>query len=214
LVNELTKTAIRISALLALLAGVALAIVYRDALDPEVLRPIIDENPVSPLFFIFLQILASLFFVPRTVLGIAAGMVFGLVWGCVWAIVGSIAGAAAGFAFVRWLGAEGALAAAPGIGKYIERAEHGHWRAVAIVRLLPLPHSAVNTALAATTLKWRDYLIGSSLGMLPMTIAQVNIGASGGELLFGHGSWVFASLMLAAGLGISFLVKRSASRWR
>ena len=214
LVKELTKTATRVAALLVLLAGIALAIVYRDALDPEVLRPIIDENPVSPLFFIVLQILASLLFVPRTVLGIAAGMVFGLVWGIVWAILGSLAGAAAGFALVRWMGAEGALDAAPGIGKFVERAEHGHWRSVAIVRLLPLPHSAVNTALAATKLKWRDYLIGSALGMLPMTIAQVNIGASGGEMLFGQGNWVLASLMLAAALAISLIVKRTASRWR
>lgn len=214
MVKGLTKLVTRIAALCVLLAGIAIAVIYRDALDPDALRRLIADNPVSPLLFILLQIVASLFFIPRTVLGIAAGLVFGLFWGAVWAILGSVAGAAAGFAFVRWMGAEGFLDAAPHIGKFIERAEHGHWRAVAIVRLLPLPHSLVNTALAATKLNWRDYLIGSSLGMVPMTIAQVNIGASGGELFLGHGSLLLASLMIAAALLISLIVSRTASKWR
>jgi uncharacterized membrane protein YdjX (TVP38/TMEM64 family) len=210
----LTKRVIRIVALCVLLAGIVLAVIYRDALDPDTLRRLIADNPGSPLFFIFLQVLASLFFIPRTVLGIAAGLVFGLVWGAVWSIVGALAGAAAGFGFARWMGAEGFLDALPHVGKIIERAEHGHWRSVAIVRLLPLPHSVVNTALAATKLTWRDYLIGSGTGMLPMTIAQVNIGASGGELFFGHGSWVLASFMIAAALAISLAVTHTASKWR
>lgn len=210
----MNKRVIRIAALIVLVAGIALAVIYRDALDPDTLHRFIADNPVSPLAFIVLQIVASLFFIPRTVLGVAAGLVFGLVWGLVWAIIGSVAGAAAGFAFVRWMGAEGMLDTAPHIGKFIEKAEHGHWRSVAILRLLPLPHSVVNTALAATKLSWRDYLIGSSLGMLPMTIAQVNIGASGGELLFGHGSWTLASVMIAVALAISLVVGRTASKWR
>jgi hypothetical protein len=49
---------------------------------------------------------------------------------------------------------------------------------------------------------------------VPMTLAQVEIGASGGVIFEGQGEWVAASLLLAAGLAASFLLKRASSKWR
>jgi uncharacterized membrane protein YdjX (TVP38/TMEM64 family) len=208
----LVKNAFRGLAILVIVAGAVLAFVYRAQIDPIAVRNVVSHSRLAPFLFVVLQILASLFFVPRTVLGIAAGLMFGYFWGSLWAIVGAIAGAAVGFAFVRWLGAAGALDVTPGIGKLVERAEHGGWRAVAIVRLTPLPHSVANTALALTNLSWRDYLIGSSAGMLPMTVAQVAVGASGGEIFAGNGKWIAASLVLAAALALTFVLKRAGSK--
>jgi membrane protease YdiL (CAAX protease family) len=75
------------------------------------------------------------------------------------------------------MGGGGVLDASPRIGRMIERAEEGGWRSVAILRLIPgPPHSGINTLLALTNLSWRDYLIGSFLGMLPITFVQVDIG--------------------------------------
>ncbi len=210
--NPLLKMAARGIALLLLLAGIALAVTYRAEIAPQAIRDNIAHNPFAPLIFIALQVLASLLFVPRTVLGIAAGLLFGLFWGTVWAIIGALAGAAAGFAFVRAMGAAGLLDASPGLGKIVEQAEHGGWRAVAIVRLTPLPHSLANTAMALTNVSWRDYLAGSFVGMLPMTLAQADIGASGRAIFDGRGGWVIACLMLAAGLGLTLLLKRAAPR--
>lgn len=203
------QTWVRIAALLAVAAGIVLAIVYRKALDPAAIHHAIDGAPLAPVVFIALQVIASLLFIPRSVTGAAAGLLFGMVWGLVWAITGAVAGAAAGFAFVRWMGVGGTLDASPLIGKLIERAERGGWRAVAIVRLAPIPHSVANTALALTKLSWRDYLIGSAAGMLPMTIAQVGIGAAGGAVVWGHGGWILACLLLAAALGGSLLLKQA-----
>lgn len=208
------RKAARIAALLALAAGVVLAILYRDALSPSQIHAAVGSSPYAPLVFVGLQILASLFFVPRTVLGIAAGLLFGFAWGLAWALVGAELGAAAGFALVRWMGVAGTLDMTPRLGGLIEKAEHGGWRSVAIVRLTPLPHSVVNTALALTNLNWRDYLIGSFLGMLPMTLAQVDIGAAGGVAFESSAQWVVACLLLAAGLGASFLIKRATANWR
>jgi uncharacterized membrane protein YdjX (TVP38/TMEM64 family) len=202
------KAALRILALLALIGGIVLVVVYRHAIDPAAIRNAIAANPLAPAIFIALQVAASLFFVPRLVLGVAAGLLFGFVWGSVWALVGAMAGAAAGFAFVRWFGAGGVLDTSPGIGRMVERAEHGGWRAVAILRLMPVPHSVTNTLLAMTNLSWRDYLLGSFFGMLPMTLAQVDVGASGGEILKG-GQWILACLALAIGLAATFLLRRA-----
>lgn len=197
----------RLLALVLVAAGVALAVLYRDSIDPAVVQRAIAAEPLAPLYFVLLQVAASLLFIPRTVLGIAAGLIFGLFWGSVWALTGAMAGAAAGFALVRWFGVTGLLDASPGIGRMVERAEHGGWRAVAILRLTPVPHSVGNTLLAMTNLRWRDYLLGSFAGMLPMTLAQVDIGASGSAILNG-GQWLLACLMLAGGLLASILLKR------
>jgi len=197
---------VRIIALVALAAGIVIAIVYHKAIHPAAIRDAIAAHPLAPAIFIALQVAASLLFVPRTVLGIAAGLIFGLVWGSVWASVGAVAGAAAGFALVRWFGVTGVLDESPGVGAMVKRAELGGWRAVAILRLTPLPHSVANTVLAMTNLSWRDYLLGSAIGMLPMTLAQVDIGASGSAILNGR-QWMLACLMLALGLAASFLLK-------
>lgn len=198
---------VRVLALLAILAGIVAAVIWRDAIDPRAIRAMIVAQPLAPLLFIGLQIAASLLFIPRTVMSIAAGLVFGFVWGSVWALIGAVGGAIAGFALVRWFGVTGVLDTSPGIGRMVARAEHGGWRSVAILRLMPVPHSLANTLLAMTNVGWRDYLLGSFAGMLPMTLAQVDIGASGSALLNGQG-WLLACLMLALGIGASFLLPR------
>jgi uncharacterized membrane protein YdjX (TVP38/TMEM64 family) len=202
---------VRVIAVLGIAAGILLALVYRSAIDPVAIRDAIAANPLAPILFIALQVAASLLFVPRLVLGIAAGLVFGFVWGTIWALAGAMAGAAAGFALVRWLGATGLLDTSPGIGRLVKRAETGGWRAVAILRLMPLPHSLLNTLLAMTNLSWRDYLLGSFAGMLPMTLAQVDIGASGVALLQGE-QWLLACLTLAVGIAATFLLGRWGSQ--
>jgi uncharacterized membrane protein YdjX (TVP38/TMEM64 family) len=202
------KTALRLLALLAVAGGIALWISYRHVIDPLAIKSAIAANPLAPAIFIALQIAASLLFMPRIILGVTAGLLFGFVWGSVWALAGAVAGAAVGFAFVRWFGAAGVLDTSPGIGRMVERAEHGGWRAVVILRLMPVPHSVANTLLAMTNLSWRDYLLGSFLGMLPMTFAQVDVGASGGEILRG-GQWMLACLALAIGVAATFLLRRA-----
>jgi uncharacterized membrane protein YdjX (TVP38/TMEM64 family) len=197
----------RILALLLVAAGIAVAFVYRHVIDPIAIRNAIAANPLAPAIFIGLQIAASLLFVPRLVMGIAAGLLFGFVWGLLWAVCGAVAGAAAGFALVRWFGVTGVLDQSPGLGAMVRKAEQGGWRAVAILRLMPVPHSVANTLLAMTSLSWRDYLIGSFAGMLPMTVAQVDIGASGSAIL-SSGQWLLACLMLALGLAATFLLRR------
>ena len=76
---------------------------------------------------------------------------------------------------------------------------------------MPVPHSVANTLLAMTNLSWRNYLIGSFAGMLPMTVVQVDIGASGVALM-GGGQWQLATLTLAAGIAATFLLKRWGSQ--
>ena len=77
-------------ALLGLLAiGAASAWRWRAILDPMMITAAIDRYPAAPLGFLFLQVAASLLFIPRTLLAIVAGLLFGMGWGIVWAASGS-----------------------------------------------------------------------------------------------------------------------------
>jgi uncharacterized membrane protein YdjX (TVP38/TMEM64 family) len=213
--ERFSRYAVRLVALSAIVAaaGFAVYLVRNGTIDPVAIRDLVAGDPLAPLIFILLQIIASLVFIPRTFLGIAAGLLFGFAWGSLLAITGAVAGAAVGFALWRWIGkGQVDLEATPKLGSLIEKAERGGWRAVAIVRLIPgLPHSVVNTALALTKISWIDYLLGSFVGMLPMTLFQVDVGAAGDQVLQGQGSWLISSLVLALLFAVSFLIRRAAS---
>jgi len=210
------RSGARAAAALSIAAGavVSIYLVHRGTIDPAAIRDVIAGNPFAPVVFILLQIAASLIFIPRTFLGIAAGLMFGFFWGSLLAITGAVAGAAAGFALWRWIGkGQVDIEATPWIGPYIERAERDGWRAVAIVRLIPaLPHSVANTALALTRIGWGDYLVGSFIGMLPMTLVQVDVGATGEQVLDGRSGWILSLVLLALLFGVSFFIRRAASR--
>lgn len=217
LTSALARIGPRVAAVAGILIGTIWALLsfHRGALNPAVIRDVIENDPLAPAIFVALQVAASLLFVPRTILGIAAGLIFGFAWGSFWALIGAEAGAAAGFAVVRWLGAgRFNLEDTPRLGPLIARAEQGGWQAVALLRLFPgLPHGIVNTALGLTRVSWRDYLVGSFLGMLPMTLAQVDIGAAGGLALTGGRGWIVA-LVGALGIAATYLLKKLFAKSR
>ena len=132
-------------ALLGLLAvGAAAAWRWRGVLDPTTITAAIDRYPAAPLWFIAAHTAASLLFVPRTLLAIVAGLLFGMGWGIVWAASGSVAGATAGFLVARYINS-GVLDLRR-LGAIVGQVERGGWRAVAVLRLIPImPHSIAIT---------------------------------------------------------------------
>ncbi len=194
-------------ALLALLAaGIIASWRWRHLFDPLAVSRFIADNPLAPLAFLSLHIAASLFFVPRTLLALAAGVIFGMWWGTLWAALGSVAGAVAGFLAARYIHA-GFVARASSlpIAALSGRVERGGWRAVALVRLVPVvPHSLTNYALGLTRLGLGAYAFGSLLGQMPLTVAYADLGAAGGRALAGGADWRHAMLWPSV-IGLSAL---------
>ena len=210
--------ATRFLVLALLAAGIAAAWRWRHLLEPAQLTATIARNPLAPLAFIVLQIAASLVFVPRTVLAVAAGLLFGMGWGILWAALGSLAGAIAGFLVSRYLYAGLAPRGDPQrLAALVRYAERGGWRMVAIVRLVPIvPHSLANYALGLTRIRLGAYALGSLLGQLPLTVAFVDLGAAGGRVLTGGANWpdqvLWPTLIGLAALGLSLLIPLVARR--
>jgi uncharacterized membrane protein YdjX (TVP38/TMEM64 family) len=207
--------------LLALLGiGIVAAWHWRGVFDPAALTALIDNSPAAPLVFIALHIVASLVFVPRTLMALGAGLVFGMWWGALWAALGSLLGAIAGFLLARYLG--GGLAARAGwrrAAALLERAEAGGWRMVAVIRLVPIiPHSLTNFALGLTGVRLGAYVLGSFLGQLPLTIAYADLGAAGGRALLGGGDWpnavLWPTLIGVSALALSLVFPLAMRRLR
>jgi uncharacterized membrane protein YdjX (TVP38/TMEM64 family) len=202
----------RVAVLVVLAAGIAFVVRHRGALDPMAISGAIAVRPAAPLVFLALHIAASLLFVPRTLLAVAAGLVFGLWWGLVWAAAGSVLGAVAGFLVARYVNAGLIdLETMPRLGPVLQRAEAGGWRAVTALRLIPIvPHSLANYALGLTRLPLGSYAFGSFLGQLPMTVAYVDLGAAGGRVWAGRPDWIAPTLVGVAALAVSLLLPRLA----
>jgi uncharacterized membrane protein YdjX (TVP38/TMEM64 family) len=207
--------------LLALLGiGIVAAWHWRGVFDPAALTALIDNSPAAPLVFIALHIVASLVFVPRTLMALGAGLVFGMWWGALWAALGSLLGAIAGFLLARYLG--GGLAARAGwrrAAALLKRAEAGGWRMVAVIRLVPIiPHSLTNFALGLTGVRLGAYVLGSFLGQLPLTIAYADLGAAGGRALLGGGDWpnavLWPTLIGVSALALSLVFPLAMRRLR
>lgn len=210
-----SRRAARLLVLALLATGTAAAWRCRAVLDPLAITLAIDRYPAAPLGFLAVHIAASLLFVPRTLLAIVAGLLFGVAWGIFWAEIGSVAGAAAGFLVARYVSA-GLIDLKRGarVGPILERAEHGGWRAVAVLRLIPvMPHSLANYGLGLTRLPFGTYAFGSLVGQLPMTIACVDLGAAGERLVLGSAGWLEPTVIGLVALSLSLLIP-TYSRWR
>lgn len=201
------QRAVRLLVLGLLIVGAVAAWRWRAALNPVAITTTIGTYPAAPLAFIAAHIAASLVFVPRTLLAIVAGLLFGAGWGIVWGALGSVAGAAAGFLLARYLGSGFmGFQRTTGLTPLLERIERGGWRAVALLRLIPImPHSLANFGLGLTRLPLGAYAFGSLIGQLPLTIAYAELGAAGERWLIGGAGWIQPTLIGLAVLSLSLL---------
>jgi uncharacterized membrane protein YdjX (TVP38/TMEM64 family) len=204
------RAAGRIALVLVILAGVGWVLGNRSNLGAASIQFAIAQYPAAPLIFLIAHVVASLIFFPRTVLAVAAGALFGLWWGTLWAALGSVVGAVAGFLAARYVNSGLVdLESLKRFGPILLRAERGGWRAVFLLRLIPvIPHSLSNYALGLTRLDLGAYAVGSLLGQLPMTIACAAAGAGFETWVTGDTGWIVPTLIGLAALALSLMLPR------
>ncbi|MAO79126.1 TVP38/TMEM64 family protein [uncultured Nocardioides sp.] len=182
----------RLPALLRLAALVVAFVVAAVALQlsgwdgPEQLRSSVeDAGAWGPVLYVIGYAALVLVPTPASVLTILGGALFGLVEGVLLAWLGAVLGAVGGFAIGRRLGRPAVDRLLGGRLAQADRvlAEHG-LSAVLAVRLVPLfPFTPLNYASGLVGVRWRHYLVGSALGMLPGATAYAAVGASGADPL-------------------------------
>ncbi len=152
---------------------------------PEFAQYLASLGPMASLLFVFGYIVATIAFVPGSVLTLAAGAIFGLTTGVALVFVAATTGSTIAFLISRYLvrGAVERRVADNTRFRAVDRAiaENGR-RIVFLLRLSPVfPFALLNYALGLTQISLRDYML-ASIGMLPGTILYVYYGKLAGDV--------------------------------
>jgi uncharacterized membrane protein YdjX (TVP38/TMEM64 family)/thioredoxin reductase len=202
--------------------ALALAVKYLHVQDwlKEALDWIGKLGPWGPAIFVGLYVVATVFFIPGSVLTLGAGAVFGVVLGSVCVSISATLGATAAFLVGRYL-------ARDAIARKIERnekfasidravADEG-WKIVLLTRLSPaFPFTLLNYAFGLTRVKLGHYVLASWIGMIPGTVMYVYLGSlvnvGAGHRQRRTGEWVLYGVGLLATVAVTVFVTRLARK--
>jgi uncharacterized membrane protein YdjX (TVP38/TMEM64 family) len=140
---------------------------------------------IGAIAFICIYIIATVAFLPGSILTLGAGVVFGVVWGSLYVFIGATLGAVAAFLVGRYFARNWIAKKISGNQKFtaIDKAvSREGLKIVLLTRLSPIfPFNLLNYALGITGVSLKDYFVGS-IGMIPGTIMYVYIGSLAGNL--------------------------------
>lgn len=137
----------------------------------------------APLAFVLLYAALTVALVPGSPASVAAGALFGPVWGTLLTVGGATLGAGGAFAIARGAGRRRVRRRlGPRAARLDEQLAGRGFLAVVALRLMPVvPFNALNYALGLTSVRGRDYLPATAIGIVPGTFALVALGSSLGD---------------------------------
>lgn len=191
---------------------------------PPFVQWVASLGPAGPIAFMAGYVLATIAFVPGSLLTMAGGALFGLSRGTIFVFIAATMGATAAFLISRYFArraVERRLADWPQF-KAIDAAVAREGRKIVfLLRLSPVfPFNLLNYALGLTRVRLRDYVI-ACIGMLPGTLLWVYYGhllgsvadsVSGSSVPRGTGYWLVTGLGLIATLVVTIIIARMAKR--
>ena len=126
--------------------------------------------------FVMLVFIA-LAMVPVVLLIAATGVVFGPILGPLYAMAGCLSSGSVGFAIGRWMGRRRVERLG---GERVARVSRALQRngilAVFLVRKVPAPFTLSNIVVGASSVAYRDFIIGTLLGMGALVVALAGFG--------------------------------------
>ncbi|MDQ7728467.1 VTT domain-containing protein [Halomonas sp. SpR8] len=159
---------------------------------------------------------ALLLIFPLSLLVVVTGLLFGPVWGLVYATLGTLSSSVVSYWVGHWLGRDALMHYGGqhlrGLSGYLSKRGI---RTMTVINLLPLaPFTLTNMLAGAFHLKFRDYMIGSTLGIVPGLAAVILLGSQLGALFTAASAKeiILAAVGLAAGVGLLIGLKRYANR--
>lgn len=174
-----SKTIILAIGLFCIIATV-IGIVLLSGIDRSQLQLWLQQMGMwAPVLYILIYSIATICILPSTPLNLTGGAIFGAVWGTVWTSIAAILAAILAFGFSRTIGRSLVERKLAGKWESIDREmQQGGFFYMFAIRLLPLiPYGIVNFAAGLTSIKFRDYLLGTLLGTVPGILPFVMMGA-------------------------------------
>lgn len=166
----------------------------------------------APLMFILLFTLAPLIFFPDSILALAGGLIFGFYMGSVYIVLGAVCGGTLSFYLARFYGKrmhrylahEKVISFQKGVKK------HG-FLVIFLLRLVPLvPFNIISYSAGFSTIRYRDFILATLLGMSPGVLVYANMGAQSLDLK--SQSFYFSMGLLLLLVVVSMLLKNNVQK--
>ncbi|HSG64648.1 MAG TPA: TVP38/TMEM64 family protein [Gammaproteobacteria bacterium] len=218
---------VKLALLALLLATAGLASVYWLPLSDWITRLLgwvaLHPRLAWPVF-VLAYVIATVAAIPGTLFTLGSGFLFGLPVGIVLTSIGSTLGACSAFLVGRYLARDWVaqrISSRRGFLALDLATRHEGFKIVLLTRLSPVfPFNLLNYVLGLTAVRFRDYALATWLGMLPLTVLYVSLGAAAGdlhEILAGNvdtglAGPVIAVVGLTAAIAVTVLVTRTARR--
>ncbi|MEE8441093.1 MAG: TVP38/TMEM64 family protein [Spirochaetia bacterium] len=219
------KSPVRLVVLIVLIGAVLGLGWYFDAQSylRDVLEWIRDRGAAGVALFICVYIVATVLFIPGSILTLGAGFVYGVVLGTVWVSIASTIGATAAFIVGRYFARGWVSVKVSGSERFAsidDAVGREGWKIVGLTRLSPIfPYNLLNYAYGLTKVSLRDYFFASWIGMLPGTVMYIYIGSLAGDLATIGGErsrspvdWVIYGLGFVATITVTVFVTRLARK--
>jgi phosphatidylserine/phosphatidylglycerophosphate/cardiolipin synthase-like enzyme/uncharacterized membrane protein YdjX (TVP38/TMEM64 family) len=129
----------------------------------------IQQRPLAPFWVVAVYTAGSALAIPVTLMVIATVLVFGTWLGLAYALAGACVSAAALFAVGRWMGRDAVRRLAGGLLNRISRklADNGLLTVITF-RIVPVaPFAVINLIAGVSAIRWRDFALGTLIGLLP-----------------------------------------------
>ncbi|MDP2708019.1 MAG: VTT domain-containing protein, partial [Burkholderiales bacterium] len=171
---------------------------------------------LGPVLFIALYTVATVLFLPGSVLTLAGGALFGPIWGTLYSLTGATFGATMAFLIARYLVQDWVRQHTGGIlKKLLDGVDAEGWKFVAFVRLVPLfPFNLFNYALGLTRIGIAAYIAASFVFLFPGALAYTYLGYAGREAFAGGEGLIQKGLLALALLAIVAFLPRLVKRLR
>lgn len=135
----------------------------------------------APVVYIALYVVATVLVLPSTVLNLTGGAIFGPVLGTLWTSLAAIIAAVVAFTFTRTVGRETVAKRLSGRWQAMDaEVRQGGLFYMFAIRLVPImPYGLVNFAAGLTSISFKDYILGTTIGTVPSVLPFVLLGSSG-----------------------------------
>lgn len=211
---------------LATLAALGLLwqwLAMKDLLDARTLYALLQgsmawrDSAWAIIVVVAIYIGTSLVMFPLSILVALTGLMFGPAWGFGYALAGTLAASMCTYWVGRHLGRDALLRHGgqrlQGLSRYLSGRGV---RTMTLVNLLPLaPFTLTNMLAGAFHLRFRDYMLGSLIGILPGLVGVTLLGSQLGSLLTADDrkDLIWAGGGILVGIALLYGLKRYAD-WR
>ncbi|MEL6462580.1 MAG: TVP38/TMEM64 family protein [Cyanobacteria bacterium J06621_15] len=146
---------------------------------------------LAPIAFIVIYNIATLLFIPGSLLTLKGGCIFGLVGGSMYVLIAATIGATFAFLVGRYISRDWVCRQIGNKPKFkaIDKAvAKNGFKIVFLTRLSPIfPFNLLNYAFGVTQVSLKDYIFGS-IGMIPGTVMYVYMGSIIGHIAMNSSS--------------------------